>query len=267
MATPQIWNGTSWAALTKAKARYYNGSTWVEPSDIKYWTGSTWASIFPAAGTVALRASGSNNVNTTNSIGVTIPASTQAGDFMVLVVAQNSNLTTLFNAISGWTKQAEERAGAAAYTIAIYTRLAQGGDASSTVTATSANTANMTAQVRVFSGVNQSSPLDAAVITDELATAGITASAPAVTIATVGSMIMTVYGIPATANTTLTGADWTDPSGFSNELATCTNNTDINPALVTYTKSAVATGSNGPFSATSTQSKRWSLATIAIRPA
>jgi hypothetical protein len=197
---------------------------------------------------------------------VTIPASTQTGDFMVLVVAQNSNLTTLFNAISGWTKQAEERAGAAAYTIAIYTRLAQGGDASSTVTATSANTANMTAQVRVFSGVNQSSPLDAAVITDELATAGITASAPAVTIATVGSMIMTVYGIPATANTTLTG-DWTDPSGFSNELATCTNNTDINPALVTYTKSAVATGSNGPFSATSTQSKRWSLATIAIRPA
>ena len=267
MATPQIWNGTSWTALTKAKSRYYNGSTWVEPSDIKYWTGSTWASIFPASGTVALRDSGFNNVNATNSIGVTIPASTQAGDFMVIAVAQTMNAATVFNVVSGWAKQGEQRAGSAAHTLAIYTRVAQGGDASSTVTVTSTQTENIAIQIRVFSGANQTTPLDAAIGFDEVATAGTTGSAPAVTTATGGAMVMTIYTVPTTTNTTLSSSDWTDPSGFSAELATCTNSTSNNAAVATYVMSAPSAGSQGPFAATIPQSRRWALATIAIRPA
>lgn len=267
MATPQIWNGTSWTALTKAKTRYYNGSTWVEPSDIKYWTGSTWASIFPASGSVSLRASASNQLNAANSIGVTIPASAQAGDFMVIAVAQTMNAATVFNAVSGWTKQGEQRAGAAAHTLAIYTRLAQAGDAGSTVTVTSTQTENMAIQVRVFSGVNQTTPLDAAVVFGEVATAGTSGSAPAVTVATGGAMVVAVYTVPTTSNTTLSASDWTDPSGFSSELTNCTTSTNNNAAVATYVQSIPSPGSQGPFAATITQSRRWAVATIAIRPA
>lgn len=267
MATPQIWNGTSWTALTKAKTRYYNGSTWVEPSDIKYWTGSTWASVFPPAGSVALRESNSNQQNAANSIGVTIPASTQPGDLLVIAVAQTMNAATVFNAVSGWTKQGEQRAGAAAHTLAVYTRIAQVGDAGSTATVTSTQTENIAIQVRAFSGVNQTTPLDAAVAFGEVATSDTSGSAPAVTIVTGGAMIMTVYTVPTTTNTTLSAADWTDPSGFSSELANCTTSTANNAAIATYVKSAPTAGAQGPFAATVTQSRRWALATIAIRPA
>jgi len=267
MPTPQVWNGTSWTALTKAKCSYWNGSSWAQPSDIKVWNGSAWTSIFATSGNVALRASASNSVAATNSISATIPASTQAGDFMVLAVAQTNFATTVFNPISGWTKQGEQRAGGAAHTLAIFTRLAQAGDASSTVTSTSSVTENMTIQVRVFSGVNQTTQLDAVVAFDQVSIAGTTGSAPAVTIATSGSMIMTVFTVPTTANTTMSGTDWTDPTGFSNELATCNSSVNNNAAMATYTETAPGTGSQGPFAATASQSRRWALATIAIRPA
>lgn len=267
MATPQVWNGTTWAALTKAKTRYYNGSTWVEPSDIKYWTGSTWASIFSSAGLVALRASASSQQNAAGSIDVTVPASTQPGDLLVIAVAQTMNATTVFNTVSGWTKQGEQRAGAAAHTLAIYTRIAQVGDASSVVTVTSTQTENIAIQLRVFSGVNQTTPLDTPVAFAEVATAGASGSAPAVTVATAGAMIMTVYTVPTTSSTTLSAADWTDPSGFSSELVNCTTNTTNNAAVATYVKSAPSAGADGPFATTITQSRRWALATIAIRPA
>lgn len=271
MPTPQVWNGSSWAALTKAKCAYWNGSSWVEPSDIKYWDGAAWASVFdstpPPSGSVSLRASASNQQNASTSVGITIPASTQEGDFMVLAVAQTWNGSPLFNAISGWTKQGEQRAGAAAHTLAIYTRLAQSGDAGTTVTATTGTAENIAGHVRVFAGVNQTTQLDTAVAFDQVSTAGTSGSAPAVTIATSGAMIMTAYSVPTTTNTTLSASDWTDPTGFSNELANCTSNTNNNSAVATYTMSPPSTGSQGPFAASIPQSRRWAMATIAIRPA
>ena len=269
MATPQTWNGSAWVATTKAKFAYHNGTTWVEPSDVKYWNGSSWVTIFSggSSGSVAFRASSSNTANSVNSLNVTVPASVQTGDLLVLTVAQTTNSTTLFNAISGWTKVGEQRAGGAAHTIGIFYRLAQNGDASSTVTTTSAATENYTAHIRAYSGVHQTTPLDATTVFAEQDPAATTASAPAITVSTANSMVVTVYSVPTTANTTLSAVNWTDPSSFSNELTTCSTSTNNNAALATYDKSITGTGSQGPFAATITQSRRWALATLAIRPA
>src|SRR6185503_7576416 len=130
-AVPQVWNGSAWVPVVKTQFGYYNGSTWVEPSDVKYYNGSTWVSIFGGGGggSIALRATSSNTSNATNSLAVTIPGSVQAGDLMVLAVAETTNAATLFNAISGWTKVGEQRAGGAAHTMGVFHRIAQGGDA------------------------------------------------------------------------------------------------------------------------------------------
>lgn len=267
MPTPQIWNGTSWVAATKPKFSYWNGSTWAVPSDVKVWNGATWETIFPVAGTITLRATASANQNAANSIATTVPASVQPGDLLVLIVAQTSNATTLFNAISGWTKQGEQRAGGAAHTIGVFTRVAQAGDASVTVTSTSVNTENLTAHIRAYAGVNQTTPLDTSVAFAQQDPAATTASSPAVTTVTNNAMVITAYTVPTTVNTTLAASDWTDPTGFANEVASCTSNTTNNAALATYNAVATTAGAQGPFSATVTQSRRWAMATIALRPA
>ncbi|HEU4914743.1 MAG TPA: hypothetical protein VFT16_05090 [Candidatus Saccharimonadales bacterium] len=269
MATPQIWNGSSWTPLTADKCSYWNGSSWVVPTDIKYWDGSAWQTIFPGSppATIGLRATASNQANAVNTLDLTIPATVEVGDMLVLVVAQSFNGSPLFNAISGWTKQGEQRAGAAAYTLAVYTRLAQAGDAGATVTTTSTTAENYTAHLRAYSNVNQTTPLDTAVVFGEATVTATTASAPAITVTTTGAMIVAVYGVPTTTGTTLSATDWTDPTGFSDELTTCTTNTTNNTALATYNMLTPGTGSQGPFAATITQSRRWALATIALRPA
>lgn len=266
MPTPQIWNGTTWVAATKPKFSYWNGSSWAVPSDVKVWNGMTWETIFPASGNITLRATSSAHQNAANSIGVTIPATVQPGDVLVLVVAQTSNATTLFNAIAGWTKQGEQRAGGAAHTLGVFTRVAQVGDAGATVTCTSVNTENLTVHIRAYAGVNQTTPLDTSVVFAQQDPAATTATAPALTSVTNNVMLVTAYTVPTTVGSTLSAGDWSN-SGFSDEVASCTTNTTNNAALATYNNVAAAAGVQGPFSATVSQSRRWAMATIALRPA
>lgn len=269
MVTPKVWNGTTWVDKT-AKSDYasWNGTTWVEPTDVRVWNGTSWETIFPSApSVVAYREGTTATATAATSIDATIPASTQAGDMLVLLVAQNSNAATVFNAISGWTKEGERRAGSAAHTLAVYTRIAQSGDAGATVTATSVNADHMVAEVRAYSNVNQTTPLDAAVAFDQVDPAATSGAAPAVTAATTGALVVAVYSLPTTANTTLSTSDWTDPSGFTDELLVCTATVNNNACLVSYNQANVAAGSVGPFTATTTQSRRWATATIVLRPA
>jgi hypothetical protein len=142
------------------------------------------------------------------------------------------------------------------------------GDGGTTVTSTSAATENYTGQIRAYSGVNQTTQLDTSVAFAQVDPVATTGAAPAVTVATTGAMLVTVYSVPTTSGTTVTGTNWTDPTGFSNELATCTNSGSTNnAALATYDEITPGTGSQGPFSVTFSQSRRWALATIALRPA
>lgn len=271
MAAPFIWDGASWTPLTKSKTRYWNGAAWAEPSDIKYWNGAAWETIFGTSGggggTISLRASASNSANSANSLGVTIPASTQDGDLLVLLVGQVANSATLFGAISGWTKQGEQRAGSAAFTIGVYTRIAQPGDAGATVTSTSAGTAHYVGQVRAYSGVHQTTPMDNTPVFSQLDLNATTHDASAITVATTSAMLLTLYGVPTSSGTTLAAADWTGPTSFTDELVTCSNGTGNNACIAFYNMETPGTGSQGPFTATITQARRWATCTLALRPA
>jgi hypothetical protein len=216
--------------------------------------------------TPTLRAAATNSANNTNSLGVTIPSTVQAGELLLLFVAQSSFSTTLFNAITGWLKIGEQRAGGAAQTMAVFMRIAQTGDAGSTVTSTSVNSENYTAQVRAYYGADQVSPIDTTVGFAQQDPAATTASAPAITTVTSSATIVTAFTIPTTTGVVLTDADWTAPANFGNEVTSSTNSVANNAALAVYDWPRLPVASYGPFSATVTDSRRWAMATIALRP-
>lgn len=226
---------------------------------------ATTAWLTASATTPTLRASATNNANNTNSLGVTIPSSVQPGEFLLLFVAQSSFAPTLFNAITGWLKIGEQRAGGAAQTMAVFMRIAQTGDAGSTVTSTSVNSENYTAQVRAYYGVDTVSPIDTTVGFAEQDPAATTASAPAITTATASATIVTAFSIPTTTGVVLTDADWTPPANFGNEVTSSTNSAANNSALAVYDWPRLPAASYGPFTATVTDSRRWAMATIALR--
>lgn len=217
------------------------------------------------ATTPTLRAAATNNANTVNSLGVVIPATTQPGDLLVLLVAQTSFSATLFNAISGWTKQGEQRAGGAAHTMAVFTRVAQVGDAGTTVTSTSVNVENYTGQVRAYYGVDQLSPLETSVGFSQQDPASLSASAPAATVSGPNATVITAYSIPTTSAVVLTDANWASTAGFSNEMTSSTTSGVNNAALAVYDANGMTAGSQGPFGATVTDSRRWAMASIVLR--
>ncbi|QQG50943.1 MAG: hypothetical protein HZB75_00320 [Candidatus Saccharibacteria bacterium] len=261
----KVWGGVAFASKP---IKVWDGASWVM-KPLKRWNGSEWVLTPGAASGIALRDISSNTGVTVNTLGVTMPSSIQVGDLLVLVVSQTTNAATVFNAISGWTKQGEQRAGGAGYTLAVYTRVAQSGDAGGTVTSTSVNAAHYTGHLRVYSGVDQTTPLDTSAVFSELDVASFSASAPAVTVATTNAMLVAIYGIPTVAGTSLSDADWTAPAGgFSSEVVTCPATGSSNrPCTAVYDRITSGTGSQGPFEATTTQDRRWSLVTLALRPA
>lgn len=224
--------------------------------------GISWFAVPIAPTLVAITHSNKNNIT---SIDIAIPSAAQAGDFLVLIVAQTSNAATVFNAITGWTKQGEQRAGGAAHTMAVFTRYHNGTD--TFVTSSSTISENYTGQLRIYRGVDQTTPLDAAVAFDQVDPASFSGSAPSVSVVTPYSIIVTAYTVPTSVGVQYTPGDWTDPAGFTHEQQTCTTNSTNNAALGTFDKCATATGAQGPFSATITESRRWALATIVLRRA
>ena len=262
----KVYTGSAWALKP---VKFYNGSTWLE-KPLKRWNGTAWLPL-SSSPVVSLRAtstaveSNASAFGTPDTMPITIPAATQIGDLLVLIVSQNSNATTVFNPIAGWTKQGEQRAGGAAFTMAIYTRLAQAGDAGSVVNTSMVNRENTTAHIRVYANVNQATPLDSSVIFGEVDPAATSGAAPSVTVASTNAMIVTVYAVPTTTGTIIEGSDWTDPAGFSNELTTCTISPNNNVALATYDQLASATGAQGPFTTSIPQSRRWATATVVVR--
>lgn len=275
MPIVRVWNGSEWVDKdTKTDFSYWDGASWTEPTDVRAWNGVAWESVFggtPGEG-IELRTISQDTALSSTSVDVGIPASVEEGDLMVLAVGQNSfdGGGALFNSITGWAKQGEQRAGGpggASFTLGIFTRVAQSGDSGGTVTSTSINSAHYAGQLRVYSGVDQTTPLDTSTVFD-FNSASITASAPAATVATEDAMIIPIYGIPTQTGTTLTGDDWTGPSGFGNELVTCPDSGSGNrPCIALYDAITPGTGSQGPFSATITQSRQWALVTVVLRPA
>jgi len=203
------------------------------------------------------------------SLAATIPASTQAGDFIVVIAgASSSNLfnSTLSATVGGYTNRANERAGSAAFRLGVWTKVAGGTEGGTTVTPTlSSGTGRMIVQVRVYHSVDGTTPLDVAAVIDSDDTESTNVPAPAVTTVTDGAWTVSIHGQPTSSGTTITS--WTDPSGANNELISCsTDGAGNQAAVVSYDYDTGAAGSYGPYTAVSTQSRRWASVTLALRP-
>lgn len=198
------------------------------------------------------------------SLAVTIPASTEADDLIVVVAGVSSS--SAFSALSGYTNQADQRAGTAAFRLGVWTKTAAGTEGGTSVTpALSSGTGRMIVQVRIYHSVDAGTPLDVVAVIASSDTESTNVVAPAVTTVTDNAWTISAHGQPTTSGTTMTS--WTDPSGAANELISCsTDPTGNQAAVVTYDYDTGAAGTYGPYTAVSGQSRKWSAVTLALRP-
>lgn len=203
------------------------------------------------------------------SLAATVPASVQAGDFIVVVAGASSSNTfnsTLAATVGGYTNRANERAGSAAFRLGVWTKVAAGTEGGTTVTPTlSTGTGRMVVQVRVYHSVDTTTPLDATTTIDSSDVESTNVPAPAITTVTPGAWTVSIHGMPSTSGTTITS--WTDPATSNNELISCsTDGTGNQAAVASYDYDNATAGVKGPYTAVSTQSRRWASVTLALRP-
>ena len=154
----------------------------------------------------------------TNTSSPTIPASMQAGDFMVLVVETEG---ASISVSAGWTLAGSQlnrgtANNAGGVRLAVYTRAWVSGDAAPTVTTTGAGHA--VSMIFGFRGVDTTTPLDGVTPTTTSQAASTTLTMPGITTATGNAVVVhcmaldrdlvssnTVTGNPTNANLTFTG--------------------------------------------------------------
>ena len=154
----------------------------------------------------------------TNTSSPTIPASMQAGDFMVLVVETEG---ASISVSAGWTLAGSQlnrgtANNAGGVRLAVYTRAWVSGDAAPTVTTTGAGHA--VSMIFGFRGVDTTTPLDGVSPTTTSQAASTTLTMPGITTATGNAVVVhcmaldrdfassnTVTGNPTNANLTFTG--------------------------------------------------------------
>lgn len=109
---------------------------------------------------IAFRASTEAHV-TSGSLTLTIPATVQAGDLLVLVGGMNNsgNAAYDWSTPSGWTKKDDRSVGANLYGV-VYVKTAVSGDAGASLTLASSNTGKSCAILAAYSGLDQSAPVD-----------------------------------------------------------------------------------------------------------
>lgn len=98
---------------------------------------------------------------TSGALAVTIPATVQAGDLLLLVGGLNNGGSAGFDwsTPAGWTKKDDRSVGSNLYGV-LYAKVAVSGDAGATVTLASGTTGKSCAILAAYSGVDQSSPID-----------------------------------------------------------------------------------------------------------
>lgn len=208
--------------------------------------------VAPApAGTVAFRAAAGTNGNSLLST-VTVPATVQPGDVMVLITTSN-NPGAVINGPAGWTLVEGANDAATSTQSYLWTRTATAGDAGSAVTVVATSWSKMATQLAAYSG------------TDGIA-------AHALGFDTVNRSTHTTPQVPVTEAGSLLVSYWADKSGATNTwtLPPQVELRDLSPGAGSGRITAalgdtgsLAAGSSGGFTATADSSSRrgviWSI--------
>lgn len=159
---------------------------------------------------IAFRDAASNSLQASASVSVTIPATVQPGDLLLLFHVMNSATLAVTNPPSGWNPLETTQFGASAgYTA--WSRVAQAGDAGSTVTVGTNGGSNLknTLLLGAWSGVDTTTPVDAFVHALET-TSQTTHAAGTVTTTKDNALIVSAVLAKDSDGTT-----WTPPAGFT----------------------------------------------------
>ena len=155
---------------------------------------------------IAFRGSASSSANVTVAK-VTVPASVQAGDEMLLFATTNTN-TNVTTGPVGWTFVSEQISGTDTRT-RLYSKVAGGADAGTQVALTYASATKVDLSLSAYSGVDQTTPISAATSAAETVSRT-THTAPAVTVAAGGSWVVSYWADKSSATT-----GWTAPAGMT----------------------------------------------------
>lgn len=189
---------------------------------------------------IAFRAS-TSTTTTTGSATLTIPASVQAGDLLVLAGGLNNgnDATKDWPAVlSGWTRKDGRDVGNLG--AALYVRVAQAGDAGSTVTLSTSALGKSGAVLAAWSGVDPSNPVEDWDVRQETIS---TASHATPTVDTTGTdRQVIIVGIQSDSAT----QSWQEVSGYTKRQDAIDNTNLSGHVTVTIQGKAAATvGSYG----------------------
>lgn len=158
---------------------------------------------------IAFRASAEAHV-TSGSLTLTIPATVQAGDLLLVVAAMNNggNAAYDWSTPAGWTKKDDRSVGSNFYA-AVYSKVAVSGDAGAALTLASSNTGKSCAIIAAYSGCDQATPIDVFQAASE------TTAATAHTTPTAAMTQDQDWVIIAAAQSDSTTESWSTPSGYT----------------------------------------------------
>lgn len=207
---------------------------------------------------VAFRASNEAHV-TLGDISITIPATVQAGDLLVLVAA--GNFTYDWATPAGWTTRDNKSVGSN-LNASVFARVATSGDAGATVTLSSATTGKSCAIIAAYSGVDQSAPIDL------MAGAAETVSTSSHTLPTVTSTVDQDWIVIAAVQMDSASDTWGTAIGYTKRQDSTDNvNTSGHVVATLQDKGPEAVGTYGGEALTiTTAASKAAMWTIAVSP-
>jgi PKD repeat protein len=259
------WNfgdGATAAGVTSAHT-YAEAGTYpvtLTVTDDKGATGTTTSSVtvepIPAGAGIAFRDSAQVTSRGTSSVSLTVPASVQAGDGLVLVLSTNSAVTG--TAPAGWTL-AGAQAAASTLTTQVFSKVATDADAGSAVTLALSGSAKVTAQLVAYSGTAAGGPIGS--LTGAVDVGGTAHTTPQAG-ASADSWVMSVWSDKSSA-----ARSFTAPAGVTTRAALDGLGTGDVATLVADGGSPVPAGTVGGLTATvGAASNRATMLTIVLAP-
>jgi hypothetical protein len=209
----------------------------------------------PVTDPIEFRATAGNQVNAT-SAKVTVPASVQAGDSLVLVMTSNSSTVT-YGDPAGWTLV--DSATTTGITTRVYAKAAVAGDAGSAVTVTASAINKM--DLRLAAYANAAGVSAHAVAVDTAAAASHTT--PTVTVTGSDSWVLSYWADKSSSTTA-----WTAPAGQTVRGSTIGAGTGRITSLLTDGNGPVPAGPAGGLSAsTDLAGTKATMVTLVLAPA
>ena len=208
---------------------------------------------------VAFRDKASNSTTSAATLAVTIPATTQVGDFMVAFAAYAAR--TIPTPPVGWTQlRTDVGVGTNGTNSYVFYRTAQAGDPGATLTVTPASSGRGALSLLVYSGVNTSTPIHQQAA--DVTVADVTSwTAPSVTTTVNGCMIIEAFAATAFAPNTNTVSG--GPATERTNLAVASNFIGQS----THDQSQTTAGATGQKTATLPFSSSAVGQTVALAPA